>query len=182
MEILADLKRIFQRGNFGHYNNITFFLRLSRGLEDILISFSLTCSSRTRMSCRAIDISSYDKENIAFEVIYSVIAQNFPKTNISYPLICTHKSTYQGVRKASFSEHFACALNGRSLCKLLLHTLLFLYLGRSQSLLENVWKCNEEAVNTAMNCNTMDTENTLPWIQQTLNWFSLYFIHENVQI
>ena len=37
--------------------------------------------------------------------------QNFPKTNISYLLICTRTCEYQGVRNVSFSENCACVLN-----------------------------------------------------------------------
>ena len=35
----------------------------------------------------------------------------FQKTNISYPLIRTRTSAYQGVRNVSFSENFANVLN-----------------------------------------------------------------------
>ena len=40
--------------------------------------------------------------------------QNFPKTNISYPLICTCTCAYQGVKNNSFSENFAYVLNESS--------------------------------------------------------------------
>ena len=36
----------------------------------------------------------------------------FRKTNISNPLIHTRTCTYQGVENVSFSENFACVLNG----------------------------------------------------------------------
>ena len=41
--------------------------------------------------------------------------KKFSETNISYPLIRGRTSTYQGVRKISFSENFAFVLNGWSL-------------------------------------------------------------------
>ena len=45
-------------------------------------------------------------------VIHEVRTQNFPKTNISNPLILTRTCAYQGVRNVSFSENFAYVLNG----------------------------------------------------------------------
>ena len=45
------------------------------------------------------------------EVIYLVRTQIFRKTNISYPLICTHMCSYQGVRNVCFSKNFAYILN-----------------------------------------------------------------------
>ena len=44
-------------------------------------------------------------------VIHLVRTQNFPKTNISYPLIRTRACAYHGVRNFSFSENFAYVLN-----------------------------------------------------------------------
>lgn len=46
----------------------TFFLRLRRGFEDTLISFSLICSSKgTRIACKAKVISSLNKKNNKWE-------------------------------------------------------------------------------------------------------------------
>ena len=44
-------------------------------------------------------------------IMYLVRTQNFPKTNISDPLIHTRMCAYQGVRNVSFSENFAYVLN-----------------------------------------------------------------------
>ena len=54
-------------------------------------------------------------------VIHKERTQNFQKTDISYPLIRTRTCVYQGVRNVSFSENFACVLNGRPLRQLCGH-------------------------------------------------------------
>ena len=43
------------------------------------------------------------------------LSQNYPKTNISYPLIRTRTCAYQRVRNVSFSENFGNVLNEWSL-------------------------------------------------------------------
>ena len=45
-----------------------------------------------------------------FGVIHRVRAQNFRKTNISYPLIRTYVC-YQEVKNVSFTENLACLLS-----------------------------------------------------------------------
>ena len=40
------------------------------------------------------------------------LCKSLGKTNISYPLIHTLTSAYQGMRNLSFSKHFAYALYG----------------------------------------------------------------------
>ena len=45
---------------------------------------------------------------ISKAIIYLIRAQNFPETNIFYPLIRTRRCAYQAVRNVSFLENFAC--------------------------------------------------------------------------
>ena len=60
----------------------------------------------------------FDKgQNIEFlyGTIQLVLTQNFPKNNISYPLICTGTCAYHGIRNFSFSEFFTYVLHEWSL-------------------------------------------------------------------
>ena len=50
-------------------------------------------------------------ENHLHGIIHLVRTQNFPKTNVSCPLINTSTYAYQGFRNVSFSENFAYVLN-----------------------------------------------------------------------
>ena len=47
----------------------------------------------------------------SFIGIILLACQILQKTNISYPLISTRTSVYQGVRTISFLQHFAYVLN-----------------------------------------------------------------------
>ena len=51
----------------------------------------------------------------SYGIIHLLSSQNFPKTNISYPLIRTRRCVYQGVRNVRFSENFASVINEWSL-------------------------------------------------------------------
>ena len=53
-----------------------------------------------------------NEKKLMIDIIRLVSAQNFPKTNISYPLIYTHACAYQWVRNDSFLEKSASVLNG----------------------------------------------------------------------
>ena len=54
-----------------------------------------------------------NEKKLMKDIIRLVSAQNFPKTNISYPpLIYTHACAYQWVRNDSFLEISAYVLNG----------------------------------------------------------------------
>ena len=48
---------------------------------------------------------------VTLGIIYLVRTQNFPKSNISNPLIRTRTYAYQRVRNVSFSENFSYILN-----------------------------------------------------------------------
>ena len=56
-----------------------------------------------------------NEKKLMKDIVRLVSAQNFPKTNISYPpppLIYTHACAYQWVRNDSFLEISAYVLNG----------------------------------------------------------------------
>ena len=49
-----------------------------------------------------------ERVNIKTVVSRKQSTQNFPKMNISYPLICMRTCAYKGVRNVRFSENLAC--------------------------------------------------------------------------